>query len=168
MKIADRHVTLLKNYGVVVVGTLAILLLLLSYAIDRAHERALCTRGTHLLFLREPMVVSVLETPEEHTRGLSGREVLPPDEGVVFAFGSAGSRNFWMKDMKFPIDVIFFDAEWQVIGMFPDLRPESYPHTYGSPEGTYYALEATAGIIGREEIANGMPLRILECSALGS
>ena len=168
MQISERHIFLLKNYGVVVVGSLAILLLLLSYAMDRAHERALCTRGSHLLFLREPIVVNVLETPEERTRGLSGREVLPPDEGVVFAFGSAGSRNFWMKDMHFPIDVLFFDAEWRVIGMFSDMRPESYPHTYGSPEGTYYALEAVSGFIEREEIANGTALRIEDCTAIGS
>ncbi len=166
MKKVSQHIVLLKQYGFLIAGTFFVLFLLVTYAVDRAHERALCVRGTHLLFFENPMVVTMLETPEERTNGLSGREVLPLDEGVVFAFGTAGSRNFWMKGMKFPIDVIFFDAEWNVIGLFDNLQPESYPHTYGSPKETYYALEATAGLINREEIVNGKQLRLMECSAI--
>ncbi len=52
-------------------------------------------------------VIGVADTPETRARGLSHRETLEPQAGLLFAFPKPGKPSFWMKDMRFPIDIIF-------------------------------------------------------------
>ena len=51
--------------------------------------------------------VDIADTSEERAQGLSGREALLSDEGMLFIFGESSTHSFWMKEMKFPIDIIF-------------------------------------------------------------
>ncbi len=131
---------------------------------DLARVRAFCTRGTHLLYHNErPLVVSLLKTAEERARGLSWKVGLPLDEGVVFVFDADGPQSFWMKDMQFTIDIIYFDSAWRVVRMFPDIRPDSYPATVDSPDNTRFALEVTSGFVARENLVVGAQLRLEAC-----
>src|SRR6185369_7191082 len=66
----------------------------------------------------------------EQEKGLSGRSSLAPDEGMLFVF-SGGAPRFWMKDMNFPIDMIWIGEDLRVVYIKKDARPESYPETYG-------------------------------------
>src|SRR3989338_5701660 len=51
--------------------------------------------------------VTVADTPESRERGLSGRDGLASDEGMLFVFQNDGYHTFWMKDMLFSIDIIW-------------------------------------------------------------
>lgn len=51
--------------------------------------------------------VDVARTAEEQTKGLAIYNSLPKDKGMVFPFNSPDYYTFWMKDMKFPIDIIY-------------------------------------------------------------
>jgi uncharacterized membrane protein (UPF0127 family) len=53
--------------------------------------------------------VEIADTPEQRTRGLSGRENLGENEGLLFIFPESQQRSFWMKDMRFPLDMVFID-----------------------------------------------------------
>lgn len=55
--------------------------------------------------------VSVAETEEDKQKGLSGRASLPLNEGKLFMFDKPGAYTFWMKNMKFPIDIIFINGD---------------------------------------------------------
>ncbi|MBP9751462.1 MAG: DUF192 domain-containing protein [Candidatus Moranbacteria bacterium] len=44
-------------------------------------------------------------TPESRAKGLSDRDTLCPDCAMLFRFGAEGTHGFWMKDMRFPIDI---------------------------------------------------------------
>lgn len=138
-------------------------LLFMGHVRQTLQSRALCARGTHLLYLSDPIVVSVLRTQEEHRRGLSGRNELPPDEGVIFDFGMDGAQHFWMKDMRFSLDMIFLDGDWSVIKIFTNVPPDSYPETFDSPDETRYALEATSGFVERQQLTVGTSLRMRSC-----
>lgn len=52
--------------------------------------------------------VAIADTDEKRTKGLSGRDNLAQDQGMLFLFDKPGNYPFWMKDMRFPIDIIFF------------------------------------------------------------
>ncbi|QQS38371.1 DUF192 domain-containing protein [Candidatus Woesebacteria bacterium] len=56
------------------------------------------------------ITVEVAKTEEAIQRGLSGREVLATNHGMLFIFDK-GNRYpiFWMKDMKFPLDIIWIN-----------------------------------------------------------
>lgn len=55
--------------------------------------------------------VEIADTDEKRTRGLSGRDKLEQNEGMLFVFPSPGFYRFWMKDMKFPLDFIWIDND---------------------------------------------------------
>lgn len=51
--------------------------------------------------------VEIADVLGEQVRGLSGRDSLCPDCGMLFVYERPGIRNFWMRDMKFPLDMVF-------------------------------------------------------------
>lgn len=56
----------------------------------------------------------VADTPNERYTGLSDHESLSNDEGMLFVFNSESTRSFVMRDMAFPIDMIFVDANGEI------------------------------------------------------
>ena len=53
----------------------------------------------------ERIEVLIADTPEERVLGLSGRKMLEGREGMLFVFPEEGYYAFWMKDMRFAIDM---------------------------------------------------------------
>lgn len=95
----------------------------------------------------------IADTPAARALGLSGREFLKPDAGMLFIFSEAETQKFWMKDMKFPIDIIWI-RDNKVIGMVIGAEPEAGPDytIYDSPEPADMVLEINAGL----SIKNGI------------
>lgn len=53
------------------------------------------------------LVVSLVDDPAEWSLGLSGRDALGENEGMLFVFPDSQRRNFWMKGMRFSLDMLF-------------------------------------------------------------
>jgi len=94
-------------------------------------------------------------TRQEKEKGLSGKEGLKPDEGMLFIYDKEGAYSFWMKDMKFPIDIIWFNESWKVVHIEENLEPATYPDTFQSSSPARYILEVNAGFIDRHYIDVG-------------
>jgi len=62
------------------------------------------------------------KTPKEKEVGLSNKKSLPNNEGMLFKFEKAGYYSFWMKDMKFPIDIIFIKNN-KIVTIYNDVKP---------------------------------------------
>jgi uncharacterized protein len=58
----------------------------------------------------ETIRLEVADTPEKREIGLSNKSSLADNRGMLFVFDTPGSYNFWMKDMDFPIDIIFLSG----------------------------------------------------------
>ena len=99
--------------------------------------------------------VELADTVALRTRGLSGRGELPVGYGMLFVFPEPGQYGFWMKDMQFSLDLIFLNEDRQVVSIYPDLTPESYPASYGSNVLAQYVLEIPAGQVDKWEIKVG-------------
>ena len=94
-------------------------------------------------------VTDVFDTPEARTQGLSGREMLSTDEAVVFVFAEPSLECFWMKDMNFPIDIIWLDTERRVVHLKQSAEPSSYPDERFCPtKPAAYVIETTAHASG--------------------
>lgn len=91
-----------------------------------------------------PVHVEVADTPEARERGLSGRVSLPPDDGLLFIFPEADYHRIWMKDMRFPIDVIWISEDLRVLGVTSSLLPETYPRRFEPPSPARFVLEVNA------------------------
>lgn len=89
--------------------------------------------------------VGVAKTPSAREKGLSGRESLGQDEGLLFIFPEPGLHGFWMKEMNFPIDIVWMDRYLKVIGISENVSPESYPELFYPPSPAQFVLEIDAG-----------------------
>lgn len=55
--------------------------------------------------------------------GLSGRDSLAPNKGMLFVFNDYGHRKFLMRNMNFPLDIVFL-KNGEVVKIFSNLAPE--------------------------------------------
>lgn len=101
------------------------------------------------------IAAEVARTPAAHERGLSGRDTLLPDTGLLFVFGAPGGYYFWMKDMNFPIDIIWIGSDMHIVDLTESALPESYPAKFTSRGPAQYVLEVPAETIKKQNFHIG-------------
>lgn len=92
------------------------------------------------------------------TQGLSDREEIAADGGMIFVFPEEKMRSFWMLRCLVPIDIAFLNARGEVVWMHamqvePD--PENPRKRYDSHYPAQFAVELRAGTIRRLGLAQG-------------
>jgi uncharacterized membrane protein (UPF0127 family) len=105
--------------------------------------------------------LEVVDTNETRTQGLSGRELLPRDTGMLFVFDVPDTYGFWMKDMRFPVDIIWLDEQFRVIHIEQNVSPETYPNVFTPTEKALYVLEVNTGVSDELHIEKGTLLDIV-------
>jgi uncharacterized membrane protein (UPF0127 family) len=104
--------------------------------------------------------VEVVDTPELRRQGLSGLGSLADDRGMLFTFDEASTKNcFWMKDMKFSIDMVWMNEDREVVTVTPNVTPETYPETFCPEKSAKYGLEIPENRADELEIVSGETLR---------
>ena len=104
--------------------------------------------------------VTVADTPELRAKGLGGREGLAQDEGMLFIFDSDAKYQFWMKDMRFPIDILWIFASGQVVDIRESVSPSTYPAVFAPNSPARYVLELPAGFVKENDVVAGEILRL--------
>jgi hypothetical protein len=97
-------------------------------------------------------------TPAQQAQGLSGRLSLSQNEGMLFIFSKPDKYQFWMKDMNFPIDIIWITPDMKVAYIKKNALPRLYPETYGPGENdasAKYVLEVVAGFSDKNNLKEG-------------
>jgi uncharacterized membrane protein (UPF0127 family) len=89
--------------------------------------------------------VEIASNEADRFIGLSNRKTLYNKTGLLFTFDRMSTQSFWMKDMLIPIDMIFFDNNWQIVLIESNLQPKSFPEIYGNKVNSQYVLEINAG-----------------------
>ncbi len=104
----------------------------------------------------QKIVLEWTTTPETRERGLSGRTGIDFGKGMMFDFrGEPRGSGIWMKDMLFSIDVVWLSDDFEIVGMVPNMTPETYPHVFRVPQNGRYALELAAGSIKKFDLKIG-------------
>jgi len=98
---------------------------------------------------------SVADTLAERIKGLSNTPFLPPNVVKLFAFGTAGSHSIWMKDMNYPIDIMWVAEKGEIVHIEENVSPETYPEAFSSPVPAWYVIEANAGFVASNTILVG-------------
>ena len=100
--------------------------------------------------------VEVARTAAERTRGLSKRDNLPADTGMLFIFDRPVSANFWMKDMRFALDLLWI-ADLTVVGITTDVPvpTSTVLLEYLAPQPVTHVLEFNAGWAAKNKITAG-------------
>ncbi len=93
----------------------------------------------------QAMKVTVADTLAERKVGLSNVAGLRDLQGKLLIFDDEDYHGIWMKDMLFPIDVIWIDNDLEIVHIESNVQPSSYPDTiYGPPKPARYILETKA------------------------
>ena len=100
-------------------------------------------------------------TPELRTKGLSERDGLDSQTGMLFIFDNGSATAFWMKGMRFPLDFVWIGHDCTVVDVTeevpnqpPDTSNSSLP-LYRSAAEAEYNLEVNAGEVERLGISVG-------------
>ncbi|MEK7614255.1 MAG: DUF192 domain-containing protein [Patescibacteria group bacterium] len=118
-------------------------------------------RKTKVIVSGITIYAEIADTPKEREAGLSGHLALAENEGLVFVFETPTKPKFWMKDMSFPIDIIWINQSGKVIFITERAEPESYPLTFSPPDPVKYVLEVPAGFVEKKDVEIGDTMVIL-------
>lgn len=107
----------------------------------------------------------IADSDSEQSKGLSGRENLASNSGMLFVYKTQGVRRFWMKGMKFPIDIVWI-KNGSVVDVLLDAKPPQ-PNTpdskltvYQPNESVDQVLEVNSGFVNANGISIGDNVKI--------
>jgi uncharacterized membrane protein (UPF0127 family) len=93
----------------------------------------------------------IADTFEKRYTGLSNTSSLGPNEGMLFIHGTEGRHSYVMRDMAFPIDIVFIDADGEITTIH-----HAEPDDDGTFRGTgKYVLEVPYNYTTDNDIAVG-------------
>ena len=114
-------------------------------------------RGEVRIGNRVTVPVEVARTEAEKTRGLSGRDRLAPDRGMLFVYEAPVRPLIWMRGMRFPLDILWI-RDGRVVDLVRGAKapaPGEAPQEFAPREDAQYVLEVPAGFVERQGIAVG-------------
>ena len=109
------------------------------------------------------LIVEIAKTSAAQQKGLSGRTSLASDHGMLFVFDHEDFWGFWMPDMNFPLDIIWFNSNQQVVFIeqnLPPCTPQNCP-VYTPNMKALYVLEVNAGFVMAHHILLGTTFTFL-------
>jgi len=113
-------------------------------------------RQTATITIRDTAIaVEIADASEERALGLGGRGALGENEGMFFIFEQPGYHAFWMRNMKFPLDIIWIDENFTIVHVQENISPDTFPNQYVSLDPARYVLEVNAGFSEKHSIASG-------------
>ncbi|MDO8183599.1 MAG: DUF192 domain-containing protein [bacterium] len=92
---------------------------------------------------------------EKRMQGLSGHESLDINAGMLFVFDQPDRYGFWMKEMNFPLDLIWLNNEGKVIAIDAAVPANSYPKIFYPPTPIKYVMEANANWAAAHQLEVG-------------
>ena len=103
--------------------------------------------GLKLQIRNQVFQVDVAVSPEEHVKGLSGRTSMAENKGMLFIFDTKQQYSFWMKEMNFPLDMVWIDDK-TIVDISKNVPVEKgYPlPTYTPQKPVNRVLEINAGL----------------------
>ena len=101
---------------------------------------------TRIICNNNHFVAYIARSEEEITDGLSVFDYLKHNEAMIFVFNHPDKYYFWMKGMKFPIDIVWFDENGKVVDVVENLSPDSYPQSFYPKDNALYVVEFNSGV----------------------
>lgn len=101
----------------------------------------------------------IADTPALREKGLSGRSGLAPDEGMLFVFPADRKYGFWMKDMRFPIDILWLSSAGAILDMRTNVSPDGYLAVFEPRAPARFVLELPAGFADAYTVRVGDTVR---------
>lgn len=102
----------------------------------------------HDIVLKLPkgsLYTHIATSKKEQETGLSYQRAIDADEGMLFIFEKPGRYGFWMKDMNFPIDILWISEEGRVVHIEENVTTSTFPEVFTNEPQAKYVLEVNSG-----------------------
>ena len=102
------------------------------------------------------IIAEISDNPFKKTKGLSGRDFLPENQGMLFVYNKEDYYSFWMKNMNFPLDFIWINNN-RVVEITENVLPKDYqpPKILRPSQKVNMVLEVNAGFAKKNNIKTG-------------
>ena len=150
----DKYMRWARSPLGILVSVLVISLGLIVY-VDFANRH---TSADTMLVNGRSFSLEVAQTEHARELGLGTRASLPADHGMLFVFDHVAPECFWMKDMHFPLDIIWVSSDKKVVHIEQNVSPSTYPNSFCPVEPVKYVIELNAGMAARADIRAGESL----------
>ncbi len=128
--------------------SIAVAVLLVSVALVVAARASVrLAQNRVVVDLRNALTFEYATTTAEQELGLGERDALPDNTGMLFFFGAPEIRTFWMKGMRFPLDIIWINQNVvvDVVTLQPPKDGDLIPPWHTSLRKADRVLEINAG-----------------------
>jgi uncharacterized membrane protein (UPF0127 family) len=105
------------------------------------------------------IIATIARSQPQLLQGLSNTASLPNGHGMLFVFPYASRWAIWMKDMHYPIDILWLDSSKRIIDSALRVSPATYPHSFAPAGQALYALELPAGFSEKNHILVGQAVQ---------
>jgi uncharacterized membrane protein (UPF0127 family) len=139
---------------------------MLTLPSDSKLESVEFPRGT-ILVDDIALEVQIADSEPRRVRGLMFQDQLPYDQGMIFVFAEPGLYSLWMLNMQFPLDMIWFDQDGNVVHIEKDVPPcktvveITACQSVVPDDEASYVLEVTSGFIDQNNITRDSKLTII-------
>ncbi len=139
---------------------------LLTLPSDSKLESVEFPRGT-ILIDDAALEVQIADSEPRRVRGLMFQDQLPFDQGMIFVFNEPGLHSLWMLNMQFPLDMIWFDSDGNVVHIEKNVPPCKTALEIAACQSIVpddvakYVLEVTAGFIDMNNVTVDSKLTII-------
>ncbi len=127
-----------------------------SFAEEIVYSHAIVTTSTG-----EEIPVEVAETLKKRSLGLGKRTYLKKGWGMLFVFEKRKPHRFWMKNMQFPLDIIWLDNH-RIVHIIHNAKPDNSrdePEVMISPVPVNFVLEIAAGRAAKLLLKTGQRMK---------
>jgi hypothetical protein len=100
------------------------------------------------------LTIELATTPEARSCGLSLRDSLPANRGMLFVYAEPEILTFWMKNTRMPLSIAFIDTAGRIVSI-QKMNPLAITTIYASPVPALYALEVKQGWFEKNRIGVG-------------
>jgi len=110
--------------------------------------------------------LEIADTPEKRTKGLSNRDSLDQNKGMLFVFPKGSTATFWMKDMKFDLDIIWI-RDSKIVKIDKNAKapktgtPDNKLTLYKSNQPIDYVLEVNSSFTDKNNIKVGDKVELI-------
>ena len=105
--------------------------------------------------------VEVMVSDEDRAMGLMFRSSLAEDRGMLFLFERPDFHSIWMKNCRFPIDIVWLDEEKKVVDVkeaAPPCKADPCP-VYQPMRRASWVVEISSGQAKREKLVRGAAVK---------
>jgi uncharacterized membrane protein (UPF0127 family) len=74
---------------------------------------------------------------------------------MLFVFEREDIYSFWMRNMKFPIDIVWLDKNKRVVYIKENAKPSDYPELYTPDKKAMFVIEFVDGFVKENDIDIG-------------